>query len=136
MTTVAYRDGTMAADSQVTGSHKSTCRKLHRINGMVVGFAGSLTEGQAFVNWLGGQSSKPEFKDDEFEALVLTSKGLFYWDSFLCPVKVEDKFTAIGSGAELAMGAMEMGADAETAIKVARKRDSNTGGRVRAARLR
>lgn len=39
---------------------------------------------------------------------------------------------AIGTGAPYALGAMDAGAGAKQAVKVARGRDPNTGGRVRA----
>lgn len=41
-----------------------------------------------------------------------------------------EAFYGEGSGGELAKGAMSMGADAETAVKVAMQHDGSTGGEI------
>ncbi|MOA55862.1 hypothetical protein D3C78_1797360 [compost metagenome] len=46
-----------------------------------------------------------------------------------------DQPYAIGSGLAYALGAMDMGADAERAVQAAAKRDTATGGRIRTLRI-
>lgn len=137
MTTIAYRDGVIACDSQITSTYKGKGKKIHRVNDSLVGICGRLTSAMLFIDWLEEQGIPPSKlqEDDDFEAIQLTPKGVFYWDSRLRPVRVTDKFTAIGSGCDFAMGAMAVGADAKEAVRAAAKLDTYTGGAIKAAKL-
>lgn len=56
MTTIAYRDGMLAADSLFTDDNQrdSYGAKVFRIGGLLVGFAGSLALGLRFRDWVRG----------------------------------------------------------------------------------
>lgn len=139
MTTVAANRTSMAADSQATGGDgsKMGCVKLHRVRSLIVGFCGGLADGLRFVDALKDPDGLEYIDlDDDFAALILSSCGLWYYENSLHPIKVIDKFIAIGSGAGPAMGAMHMGADPRTAVKIAAKYDSYTGGRIRALEVK
>lgn len=69
--------------------------------------------------------------EDEFynSFLVAVPGFLARLDSGLTILPCEE-FTAIGSGAGFALGALEAGADVETALEIAIKYDAYTGGNV------
>lgn len=68
--------------------------------------------------------------EEKFTCLIVDKQGqAFEFDNgYLVPVHAD--YTAIGSGAMLALGAMAHGADAEEAVMAAAIHDKNTGGPV------
>ena len=142
MTTIAVRGKVMAADSQTMNDDMvySRCEKIFRkrvtINrrkrDILIGTAGEDFSGMLFVDWypgavaleLNGPGAIPkaleEFKDD-FLCLTLEPSGVYLCDLHLRPIKLLGKFFAIGSGAKLALAAMEMGASAAKAVEIACK---------------
>ncbi len=126
MTIIAYRDGVMAADTCVTDSFITNGMKLHKKSGHIIGFCGDVAQALVFVDWFFNQKKnrKPDLASETgWEALVLNKDGVTTWDRSLRPIPMEDHFYAIGSGANLAMGAMEHGASAKKAVEIACKRD-------------
>jgi len=62
MTTVAARDGVMAADTMAFHAGKRVrSTKLFRVNGAVIGICGCWTDGKLFVDWYedGANRSEP-----------------------------------------------------------------------------
>lgn len=141
MTTIAFRDGVLAADTLAVDDEidlKSHCTKIFLLADCIVAISGDYHAGLRFVEWLkaGRPKRKPNWgKKASFEAYVLTKTGLTAWDENLSPVPNEDEFCAIGGGGPVATGAMEMGATAIRAVEVATKWHSGTGGRVEHFRL-
>ena len=138
MTTVAYRDGVMACDSQLTGGFKSvTPSKVVIGRSKMVGFCGDYASGYAGAQYLAEEASdKPEsHSDDDNEYIVTDGKRIWLADTRLRLAPVGDKFWAVGSGGIAAMAAMYAGADAETAVKIAIKVDEYSGGKVRTFKL-
>ena len=149
MTTIVYRGGFMAADSCETtsdesaGAYKGTCVKLFRLDSSqmdppcIIGLQGESSPGMAWLDWFQrGRSDrdlKAHIRDSgaDFAALVLNRNGLWLWDSWLVPVKIEDEFYAIGSGTKAALGALHMGANAVEAVEIACLIDPYTAGPVR-----
>ena len=141
MTCVAYRDGVLACDSQVTvdseagGARKFKCDKIYRKTAhnedgseyeVLIGTAGDTYTSMLFVDWYGSGQPSPEelTKGDterDFECLIVEADGIYTADMYCRPVKVKEKFYAVGSGAKAALGAMHMGADAVESVKVAIK---------------
>lgn len=138
MTVIAYRDGVMAADSRVTGNFVTTGIKLYRKNSRIIGFAGDLHQALVFVDWyFDNKQRKPDLANEsDWYALVASSDGLEEWNHALRPVQIMDRFYAIGSGAEIAMGAMEAGASAKRAAEIACKRADGCGLPVVTMRLK
>jgi len=133
MTTIAYREGILAADRlSVQGSTKSRCTKLFKIDGHAIGVAGELACGLLFIEWFSGGMRGDCPLNDQTTALVLnlSTGDCRQWESPGAGILVEDEFAAIGSGAGFAYGAMEMGADARQAVRIASKYDVYTGGSV------
>ncbi|HYE00929.1 MAG TPA: hypothetical protein VEH84_16215 [Alphaproteobacteria bacterium] len=137
MTTIAYRDGIMAADSQVTGGDvvRGTAKKIFRINDLLVACCGGSDEAEEFRQWLragAAQGDRPRFRDDSrFSAMTVDADGAVnIWNKFCVPQLADAPFHALGSGNELALGAMAFGASAEQAVNVACSLDIYSGGPI------
>lgn len=143
MTTVAYRDGVLAFDEQVTwGNVKwATTTKARRIGDMIVACSGCSSLCHAYLQWVEdnpalvlGLAPIQEWKqgaERDFDALIITNSGIYSHDGAGKPYPVKAAYLAIGSGMPFALGAMEMGATAVEAVKVAAKLDNSTGGKIR-----
>jgi len=130
MTTIAYRNGILAADKQATdGGIICKCTKLFTSNGHAIGVSGTLAFGIAFVKWFQGTRTSDCPLDEHTYALVMNLKTgeCEEWEQPGIGIPVEAEFEAIGNGAGLAMGAMEMGADARKAVEVASKWSAYSG---------
>jgi ATP-dependent protease HslVU (ClpYQ) peptidase subunit len=141
MTTVAYRNGIMAADTMaLRGSIPRICKKLYRLGDTIIGLAGNLSDGLVFIDWwerghdiadwpifhmYRGNEDAPDIS-----ALVLTADGLDLWTEHAQPIPILDDFFAIGSGTAAAMAAMHMGADPIRAVEIAMLVDYSTGGDI------
>ncbi len=124
MTVIVANRMTMSGDSMtvqggtVVGRH----RKVHAVRDMIVGYAGDVDSGIAFLDWCKrGMSSKSKPRDlsEEFTGLVLDGSGLYVYTYLLVPIRIEEGFWAIGGGAQAAMGAMRMGATPKKAVEIA-----------------
>lgn len=131
MTTIAWDGKTLASDSQMTGSYieQKNVSKIIRKGGDYYGIAGRLSEGKSFVE---GEIDK---LSDETELLIVNAKGKCVWKGRHASEPMPDK-TAIGSGANFAMGAMLAGASAVEAVKIASKLDISTGGKIQSKRVK
>jgi ATP-dependent protease HslVU (ClpYQ) peptidase subunit len=135
MTTIAasLTEGTMSSDSQWTdGAEKGTCRKVYRIRGALIGFAGDMKTITQAVEWFRKGKATPTPRGD-ISALILSGK-LTAWapdDGFM---DVGNQF-AIGTGAAAARAAMMAGVDVKKAVSIACKIDAQSGGPVRTYRL-
>lgn len=136
MTTIAYRDGVMAADTaswDSNGVYFGRLRKLTRLDdGRVLGGCGSASMVLRVVNWLNGGGDKPVPDDekpaDRFQAIIAAPSGLVvYVDPSLTEIECHPgEFTAIGSGREVALGAMAVGASAADAVRAATEFDQGS----------
>lgn len=145
MTTIAYRSGIVAADSRETtdgdasGCSYATCEKLFRKKvgrrEVVIATAGSTYSSMLFVDWYGSGLAAPAALlaldvDEDFDVLIF-ERGNVYTANHLCrPVRVLDKFTALGSGRKAALAAMHCGKSAREAVRIAALIDPYTGGPI------
>jgi ATP-dependent protease HslVU (ClpYQ) peptidase subunit len=139
MTTIAYRDGVLAADTQVTcgGTVDGWTRKAFRKGRLLYAVSGGTGLANAFRSWVEGGmiGEAPSLKgaDDDKDS----AHGFLFpggnrvvwryndvWTSHKAP------FFAAGSGSEIALGAMLAGATAEQAVRAAAERDTSTGGEI------
>lgn len=133
MTTIACDGKIMVADGQVTnGSTVSAARfeKLVRCkDGSIVGVAGCAASMSNMVQYLDQEVDKLDVHEDCCALLLRPNGKLFYVDEkgrqFEYPVPA-----AIGSGADIALGAMLAGVDAFDAVVVACERDVFSGGEI------
>lgn len=128
MTTVAYKDGVMAADSQATCDFHTRVRKIRRMqDGTLIGGCGSTKACHAVLEWLAaGQEGKPPKMAGAWFIVVPPNGKVYYAEEQWPPFPVNSSFGAIGSGASVAVGAMEAGASALQAVKIAAKHDGYT----------
>ena len=142
MTVIAVRNGCMASDTQATWDEALKTEKEKKIfsaRGALIGVAGDTTSASVFVRWFrsGRPDKRPKIPNDKFDALVLFPDGtMAIFDNRLIQIEVTSEFFAIGSGREVALGAMEVGATAAQAAAAAVKWSSGCGGRVVTRRLK
>lgn len=137
MTTIIAdaRAGLMASDSQWTdGDVIGSVRKVFRVRGDLVGFAGTAEHIMATLAWFrAGFVGQPP--RDECTALILRRGGIFTWSPVDGEMREDAPFFAIGTGGQAARAAMLAGADCRKAIRIASTIDAGTGGRVRVYKL-
>lgn len=145
MTTITYKDGIMASDSACSDSWQIlTTRsvKIYRLGtGALFGGAGdadirSILKMFNDVKTYKGMPTKKEIIEEktDFDALlVLPKRKIFHvwcnepegeieiWNAGIMPI--EERHYAIGSGAIFAMPALDGGASARDAVKIACARD-------------
>lgn len=136
MTTIAYRNGVMAADSQTStdteggGARYFKCVKLYRKfagqpNEAILGTAGETFSGLVFVDWYGTGKDAPEnliHGDADFTVIVLTRVDgkhvLTEFDKWCRGDEIIEPFYAVGSGAKGALVAMHCGKSAQCAVEI------------------
>lgn len=138
MTTIAFRHGSLSADTLISyNTFTNGSREKLAIKGpFIVALAGQTWLRKPLEAWV--EAGCPEDKvpeellenGDKFEALILDAEGTCfrYECGYLLPIAAD--YTAIGSGHQLALGAMAHGATAEEAVAAAALHDKNTGGNI------
>lgn len=143
MTTIAYRDSMMAADSGCFDSslYQGQVDKLWILPSVgLIGCCGEIGAMIRFVDWLkdgGDRKRKPSLPDDcEFESMIVNPDGrVAHYDRHLVPIRVANDFHAIGSGRKLALGAMMAGASADKAVEIACQYDNGSREPIKTIRL-
>lgn len=138
MTTIAYRDGILAADTgMVMGGSRvgHTVKIKRREDGCLAGAAGYASYSWAFLQWFihGSVGDPPEGHetDSTFDrGVIFQPNGFITIYEPQGMFEIEALFYAIGTGAPEARGAMQYGASAEEAVRVAIKLDIGTFGEV------
>lgn len=131
MTTIAYRDRFLVADTQMTnGNIRQTAPPKIKVlpNGMVLASAGDLTDIANAQQRLGKddwESAKYK-KIKNFEAIGIWKGQVFMFEGSTAPLPLVDKYCAIGSGWELAIAHMAKGYSAIDAVLFASTLDINT----------
>lgn len=141
MTTIAYCGRFLAADTRGTygndGICQAVCHKLRIENDVAFSATGRIADAwlTALIEWweIGADpaSMPPRGSDEEVGNFIIVNgigaRSLTYGTPY--PQEM-GKPVAWGSGANYAIGAMEMGADAMRAVLVAMKHDGPTGGDI------
>ena len=154
MTTIAYRDGVLASDSGVyDGAHdlvEGMTPKVYKWGGDIgdlwlFGAAGDadMRELIAILQVSGLQTTKEELAalDTEVDGILISPQGEIwrvYYDpeneeSHIYPLHAD--FFAVGSGAQVAIGAMAAGKGAEEAIVLTSQHNTHTRLPVQSVRL-
>lgn len=143
MTTIAFKDGLFAADSKVSGNGtlQGYIKKIKQIGKIYIACCGSEPACIEFEKFIAGKKYNKEVFSEEgsknFQALIVNKKtksvSIYYNCLIECPCDFD--FYAIGSGNELAKGAMLMGASAKQAVEAAAKLDVYTGGDIQFVRV-
>lgn len=140
MTTIAYKDGVIAYDSQITRGNVILYDDFDKCivrDGRMFVCSGATADFDALISAYSG--SKPTEKIDAI-ALVIDGDRVNHFA--VCetdgPWRAEVLLShpyAIGSGQEYALAAMDAGLSAYDAVRIAAKRDTSTGGKIRTIRL-
>lgn len=132
MTTIAWDGKWLAADRQVTtGSciDGEATKVVRRKDGALCGAAGDLSDMYEFHRWFlaGEKKEHPCVGKSNFCAIVVRPDGaLLSYDASGMSTHTA-KFTAIGDGRELAMGAMAAGKNAIDTLLIVSTYNINTG---------
>lgn len=141
MTTICYRDGTLAADSLIS-YQTITCgnrSKIVNAGSHLIALAGPIWLRFPLEEWVSGGcvfKNVPAVlleNECDFSCLIVDRSGIAYEFTRGYLVPVHSSYYAIGSGGLLALGAMAHGASAVEAVEAAGKHDKNTGGTVHSA---
>ncbi len=145
MTTIAFDGHILAADSRIGGDYNDDAGvKVKQVGNTYIGIAGSVSAALLFIKWFKDQTKpRPEFAEEnnDFYCLVIRKEGnkkrkwaASVYDNNM--MKMETGIpAAIGTGAPYAIAAMACGKNAIDAVKIAKKFDPYTGGRVRSVTL-
>lgn len=139
MTVIAYKDGTIASDSLVTDDNYVRSFYMKKITkskkGCIGGAVGNASFVTKFLEWIKKDTTKVhcplfEFKNDMDEGIIiLPNKEILYFNS-ISPIKINNAFIALGSAYQLAIGAMDYGANAAQAVSVAIQHSIVCGGEI------
>jgi hypothetical protein len=116
--------------------------KVWKFKGHLFGIAGEVCPtARDFKAWffpqLGEPRRRPYGGTAKFDAMVVTPEGeIQVWDHRGVYEVIKLPFYAVGSGKEVCLGAMEMGADARKAVKAAIRWCPTVGGKVIWKRLK
>jgi 20S proteasome alpha/beta subunit len=132
MTTIAYRDGIMAADTRSCMGDwigRENVQKIHRLpNGEVAGITGDLLKGFNFVKWLQGSvDQRPDLGDTTRVIVLHFDSSLTIYES-IGEYNSSPDFSAWGSGMPPALAALYCGKTAAEAVGIAALIDPWTGG--------
>ena len=127
----------MTAGTTKIGSMKKVIKTKE---GILVGAAGRSSSIQTVLDWWRDEEEKPPFvalETPEVNIIVVMPDGevLHYEGDHKHPMQIKHEFFAIGSGSDVALGAMEMGASAQEAVKIAIKWDNGCSGKVQVVKL-
>jgi 20S proteasome alpha/beta subunit len=155
MTCIAYKNGVIASDSRVTADSSIFTDKLEKIfrlkDGSLIGSAGDADDRtlRDLLNRLKGKDPTPKqiaALELLVDAIIVRPDGTITCISCdkeeskdrwkVSIFKMNDSFIAVGSGSQLAAGAMAHGASAAQAVKIAIKYDNTCGGKVQTLKLK
>lgn len=141
MTTIAYRDGVMAADSgswQGGASHPWANKLAKGADGVLYGVCGNAPEAMGFLAWVEGgyrgEQPKPEPLPDGGNAylvLAVAPGGPIRIIGARGEESYDAPYFALGAGAPTAFGAFYAGATAQIAIDAAKEHGEGAFGAVR-----
>lgn len=149
MTTICYRNGTLAGDTRAYSGGRPPIGEKQKIwkvdygDGRWSAFGTSTVVpglAEQIKTWLQNEKSRdhePKIPDAGFDTLEINEKGeVYFYSSSLHPTgPLTGEFFAVGSGQEFALGAMAMGASAVEAVQAAGQLDVWTGGHVNQIQL-
>ena len=136
MTTIAYKHGIIAYDSRQTRNDhivSDSALKCQVVNGVSFFLSGAVCDEKALIDAYFGTPSPVPVECSGY-AVAGGKLMMIGHDDKTGIWKQELELSnpdAIGSGAEYALAAMDMGASAEDAVRAAMKRDIYTGGTIR-----
>ena len=136
MTAIAYRDGILAGDSHVAANgvtYGFTTKGLKTKDNFLVAAAGSAVDGYKFLKAVkdGEIDTLEDLPYENLDAILVypDRKKIIHYEQKGVLV-YEAPFHVLGAGSEMMVGAMEMGAGAEEAVRIACKHVHGCGGPI------
>lgn len=150
MTVIVWDGKTLAADRQATENGVlHTITKIRKITkgknkGWLIGNAGVAASGALLMDWFEAGADPKNFpyeyqKTDGLHAalVAISPEGKIHkFEHLPIPIVFEDGFYAMGSGKDMAIGALAMGADAVGAVEVVCTYESECGVGIDAIKLK
>jgi 20S proteasome alpha/beta subunit len=141
VTTIAYKEGVIAYESRTTAGDLITSDDSEKCvieDGKRFFICGATSDRMRLVNLYIGKSE--DSGKNDCSAFVLDDGQLYLTavdpeDGLWIQPLPLDKWHSIGSGSNFALTAMDMGADAKEAVKMAIRRDCKSGGKIRTYKL-
>jgi hypothetical protein len=141
MTTIAYDGTALAADrASWSGPARRAVRKVFKLRApdgrrFLIGFSGSGDYAHAVLAWMRGQRQRPEWRDylksedmdRQFAVVIDEQRRVWQLSNQLVYTPSRERIYAYGAGHEFAWGALEAGATAAQAIRIAIKRSDYAG---------
>lgn len=138
MTTIAYRDGVIVADSRASRGgwlNVGAVPKLFRVPDGVCAVCGSLTGAAKLVDWMRAPGGERPTVTGDVTVIHVAASGRITIHEDGGEHEQPGPFMAWGSGGPVALGALYAGADALTAVRIAAKVDPYTGGPIKSMRV-
>lgn len=143
MTTIAYKEGILAADGQMTEGHvviNKSFRKIYKTSIKYaddtikyVGMAGKVWQFDQIIAHFTDGRALPEH---DCQAILIGDYHTYILDHHaLMPFQLDDCL-AVGSGSDFALSAMRLGLSAVEAVKHACTLDVYSGGKIRSVNTR
>ena len=141
MTTIVYKEGVVAYDSQLTDGDGQTVTdddfdKCIISKSKRFFFSGAACDYEEFINcYIDNKCAMSNVSaivvdDNRVYSSSVDSEGKIW------RLDITHMIYAIGSGADHALTAMDCGLGAKDAVKMAMKRDTGTGGRIRSFKIK
>lgn len=132
MTTIAYRDGILAADTQINSGNGNRAGSLQKIgatkDGFWWAFSGACQKQAECAAWAEVREGDPPEIDGVLILIDPNGSHREWWgEGWLSP---NDPQAAWGSGERIARGAMFAGATAVDAVRAAIALDPESGGKI------
>jgi len=137
MTTIAYKDGVIAADGRIVQGMAITSDDFDKRimqDGIAFFLSGAVGDQNFLIDcYRNGPPS--DMPDADVDALVVDEGELYEvgasFECYYCVPNHRGNPMALGSGSLHALTAMDLGCSAREAVKMAAKRDAGTGGKIR-----
>lgn len=146
MTIIVYRDGVMAADGRVTSKahiFEDDNKKIERLkDGSLIGTSGNVSDGLRLLDKMkelvkAGDRTLPDVAFKGVGAIFVTASGKYAYQYEDCTWDATKRpYYYIGSGSYAAHIALEMGATAVEAVRMACSKNVYCGGRIRVLKLK
>lgn len=137
MTIIAWDGHTLAADRRAdSGGLIRTITKIFRHNDCLLAITGEICLGSELCAWFRNGADPEKYPaavksaTDGTRLIVVDSGGLMIYEGSGYPVRIEDRFSAFGSGREFATAAMYLGETAQKAVEVAMALSTGCGNGV------
>jgi hypothetical protein len=148
VTTIAYKNGVLAADSLINyGSFSNgEVNKIHvisvpedegrRVRRAMLAVSGIVWVVEPLIEWVEGGASQDDIPHcilaaaEQFSCIMIDDEGTVWEFNNGFFIKCGVEYHSIGSGQMFALGAMAAGIEAPEAVAAAMKHDKATGGAI------